>query len=479
MNPTRGLLLVTVAALPVLAGCSGGAGSSSGPSAWDARIQPIVDAVQQDRGLTFVHPVKVNYLSTAAFEKLVGQGDAPSASDRAALQQQASELRALGLASGPLDLANLETKADQVDTVGYYDTDTKQIYVEGTALTPYVRVTVAHELTHVLQDQRLNLAKLDNLPDDQQTAVSALVEGDAVTVENDYESSLSSADQKLYDQESSAINSGSSGNSGNSGNSGAGNSGSAGGGEPDFLADAASFPYDFGPPFVDALLASGGNARLNAAFDQPPTVEADVVDPSRYLAHIRAVSVAVPPLPAGAKRLQPPAAFGQVSMAEVLGTRLGYAAWGDVAGWSGDTSVLYGIGNQTCVVISTAFDSAASASRFESGARQWVSSLPATSDASVTSTGTTVSITACDPGSQAAVAPPLTPGVYDVLVARADLIDQLLNGPVTSAARAECMADAAVAKLGPAAAVAWDQSDSGAPSDSDVQQAEKSASCPA
>ena len=475
MNLRRAVLALSGALVPLLASCGGGGqGPRVDPSSWDPRIQSIVDAVQQDRGLQFSHPVKVNFLSSGAFQKLVGQGDAPSASDRVALQQQAAELRALGLASGQLDLATLETKADQVDTVGYYDTDTKQIYVDGDQLTPYVRVTVAHELTHVLQDQRLNLARLDNLPDDQQTSISALVEGDAVTVENDYESALSSADQKLYDQEATAISQqGSSGTSGSSGNSG------SGGGEPGFLADAASFPYDFGPTFVDALLAAGGNSRLDNAFSQPPTEEAEIVDPSRYLAHVPPTAVAVPALPAGAKRLQPPATFGQLSMAEVLGTRLGYAAWTDVSGWSGDSSLLYDVGGRTCVVIDTALDGKAGADRFETGARQWTASLPAASSASVDRSGTKVSIRACDPGSKATVAPPETPAVYDVMVARADMIDQLLNGPVSSARRAECMADAAVGKLGPAAAVAWDQSESGAPSDSQVQAAENGTSCPA
>ena len=427
---------------------------------WDPQVAAIARFVENDRGLSFEHPVPVHFLSTAQFRAQIGAGDQLSSSDRAALEQQVSELRALGLAHGPVNLADLETKADQADTVGYYDSDTKQLYVEGTTLTPYVRVTVAHELTHALQDQRLGLSRLDGLPDDEQAAISALVEGDATTVEQDYRSHLTRSEEAAYEAEESSIGGGSSPDL------------------PEAVADSNDFPYDFGPAFVDSLLAAGGNGQVDAAFARPPTAEAQIVNPSRYLAHTPTARVAPPAVSPGGRRLQPPAAFGQVSMAETLGASIGWAAWAAVQGWQGDSAVLYQAAGRTCVAIGTLLDSPVSSSAFLQAARQWATGLPG---ATVTAAGNTVEIRSCDPGPQATIAQPASPTVHDVLVARADLIDAVMPGDVTSAARAECTADATIKALGTTRAVAYDQTLSGAPSDTEVQALEHAAekTCPA
>jgi hypothetical protein len=420
---------------------------------WDPRILPIARFVEKDRGLTFTRAVAAEFLSPSEFRARIAAGDRPSASDRAALAQQVSELRALGLAHGAIDLAQLETQADQSAVVGYYDTNTKRLYVEGSQLTPYVRVTLAHELTHALQDQHLGLGRLDNLPDDEQPAVSALIEGDATTVQDDYRATLTPAEERSYEA-----------------------AGASGGnppaGLPEPVADATSFPYDFGPSFVDALLAAGGNDELNAAFSRPPTTEAEIADPSRYVAHQRDVQVPSPNLPTGARRLQPPAAFGQVSLAETLGARLGYQAWAAVQGWAGDSSVLYQLSRRTCVAIDVALSGPVSTDRFESAARQWAQGM---SGRLVTRSGNAVAITACDPGPGAGGAPPSTPTVHDVLVTRADLIDALLNGDVSFASTAECGADRTISVLGTAAAVAYDQGAPGGPTDNRVHAIERAA----
>ena len=45
-------------------------------------------------------------------------------------------------------------------TLAYYDPSGEQVFVRGTELTPAVRVTLAHELAHVLQDQHFDLERL-------------------------------------------------------------------------------------------------------------------------------------------------------------------------------------------------------------------------------------------------------------------------------------------------------------------------------
>lgn len=451
-------IAITAAAI-VAAGC--GAGQQRAGH-WDSRILPIAQFVQKDRELTFIHPVPVVFLSPAAFRARIAKGDVLSPADKAKLDDELAELRALGLAQGSPDLEGLQSQEDQSSTVGYYDTETKRLYVEGTELTPYVRVTVAHELTHALQDQRLELSKLDNRPDDQQTAISALVEGDATVVEDDYRSSFSPREEQSYESEENA----------------AGASPPAD--YPEVLADADSFPYDFGPTFVDALVADGGNDEVNRAFASPPTAEAEIVDPALYIQGWSPTKVPAPVIPAGAHAVEPPASFGQLSMAETLGARLGYGAWADVQGWAGDSSVGYREGGRICVAVDTAFSSPSAAAKFDSAARGWAADL---SSASVTSDGNTVDIVACDPGASSpgpTGAQPAGPGVYDALVARADLMDSLLTSDVNSATQAECIADNMIGQIGVAGAVAYDQGDSGAPSDSQINAAKSTGrnACP-
>ena len=63
-----------------------------------------------------------------------------------------------------------------------------------------VRVTLVHELTHALQDQHFDLTKLDRGVETsgEDFALTALVEGDATSVEDDYLFSLPDDEQDAY-----------------------------------------------------------------------------------------------------------------------------------------------------------------------------------------------------------------------------------------------------------------------------------------
>lgn len=399
------------------------AAAGPGDDGWDHRVAAIARFVAGDRGLTFAHAVPVVFLDRAQFQRQLGGGGGSAA----------GAAEALGLPGPP-------SGGDGSDTVGFYDPDRRAVYVLGRTMTPFVRVTVAHELTHVLQDQRLGLARLDALPDSDQDAVSALVEGDAVAVEQDYENTLSSSDRRLYDQE-------------------------AGGGVTGgttAAADAAGFPYDFGPVFVDALLAVGGNGRVDRAFRRPPTTQAEILDPSLYLAGTYQLAVAPPPVPAGAAADGPATVLGQATLTEALGQTLGYTeAWTAASGWAGDSEVTYRAGAATCAEVAVTAVSVAAADRLQAAGQRWAQTVVDGSARRMSPTG--VVLSSC--GAQAGVRP-AAPDAYDVLVARADLIDRQLTGQSPpAAARAECEADHVVSVLGPAATVAWDQQARGAPTE--------------
>jgi hypothetical protein len=405
----------------------------SGPSpTWDPRVLGIVHFDEQHRGLTFKQPVKVEFLGSAQFNKEVSVPQPTSKADRAAESLAVRELRALGLVHGNPNLAASENSLNQSDVVGLYVDDKKTVFVRGTALTPYVRITLAHELTHALQDQYFDLTKLrTGAAGGDDTAVTALIEGDAVRDQTLYEASLSTADQQTYQNEQNQVQ----GTAAQTAN------------VPEILSDMQEFPYAFGPTYVDALVAKGGTAAIDRAFRDPPVSEAQITDPEQYPVGWKPVHVATPALRAGERRLDKPGPFGQVSLFEVLGSRLGYdQAWTAVQGWQGDNSAPYRDHGRTCMAIDVAMVGTTPAATLADAARAWSRSIPG---ATVAQDGKTVDIRACDPGAAAPGPPTITPSAFDVLSARSGIIDDLMTGNKVDFAMGKCIADKVLVGVGP------------------------------
>ncbi|HEX9529865.1 MAG TPA: hypothetical protein VF954_01910, partial [Acidimicrobiales bacterium] len=139
---------------------------------------------------------------------------------------------------------------------------------------------------------------------------------------------------------------------------------------------------------------------------------------------------------------------GMEAMMEVLGQRLGYsAAWSALQGWKGDDGVVYRSSGHVCVAIGTALDSTAAADRLESAARAWAATLPG---AAVTRRGLTVEIRSCDPGTSFRGPAPAAPAPFDVLSARSELLDQVVQVGDLPVPEGVCRVDSIIAQLGPA-----------------------------
>jgi hypothetical protein len=310
------------------------------------------------------------------------------------------------------------------DVVGLYvDTD-KTVYVKGDQLTPFVKVTLAHELTHALQDQYFNLGKIKGGSADDEEAVTALIEGDAVRVQNAYARSLPADQQQSYLQEEQQGSSQAS-------------TGNTSAGVPGFLTDQAQFPYDLGPTFVAALLQQGGNTKVDEAFRHPPTLDASIVNPQSFQAGTPAPSVKAPPLPSGAKAIMPPSGFGQVTLLEMLGDQIGFdAAWGAVQGWAVDSFVPYTEQGHVCVNLAVLDGSASGAATLQSAGELWAAHVPG---ATVASSGRIVDFHSCDPGP--AWRPVRQSDPYQALATRALVIADLVTNAHFDASRAACTTD--------------------------------------
>jgi hypothetical protein len=427
---------VVLVVLIVLGGVLVAVVVSSGPSyptKWNPRVLSIVHFVEHERGLTFVHPVKVEFLDRAQFNKAVSVPQPDSSSDRASETQELQELRALGLVHGNVNLAQSENTLQQSDVVGLYVSSKKTVFVRGSTLTPFVRVTMAHELTHALQDQHFDLTTLRENAAGDGSAVTALIEGDAVRVQNAYEQTMSVADQHAYEKASDQFD---------------GNSSSQTSNVPAFLGDTLEYPYAFGPTFIDNLVAQGGTKDIDNAFRHPPVAQAQIIDPVAYPIGWKPDKVPTPSIPHGDHVTDPASPFGQLTLFEVLGSRLGFApAWSAVQGWQGDTSVAYRDHGKTCDAIAVRMRTTTRASALAGAAHQWAATgVP---QAAIDQNGRQITIRSCDPGPNASKLPNIKPAAFDVLAARAQLIDGLMTEGHVGFALGACVSDEVLQKLGP------------------------------
>jgi hypothetical protein len=395
---------------------------------WDSRVAPLVSFVEKARGLRFKHVVPVSFLDDASFNKEVAPPPAETAKDKQDLAQFAGELRALGLLRGAVDLKAAYADLLSSSVIGLYVPDKQAVFVRGKQLTPAVRVTLAHELTHVLQDQYFDLTKMkDDAPGGDTTAVTALIEGDAVRIEEAYRDKLSAGDLTSYQDEQLK---------------GFRQARDSTTHVPAVMRDFLGFSYVFGPVLLDSLTAKDGNAEVDRAFRHPPTSEAQVLDPVAYPYAKDPVAVPTPTLPAGAMKVDDSGPFGQVFLFEVLSSHAGYErALAAVQGWRGDSYVGYRRGTTGCVAADVRMADPAAARRLDTAAHGWATRVPG---ATVRTVGTTVSLRSCDPGSRGSALLRQTPSAFDVLVVRTQIVHELTRSGATYQV-GRCVADAVLA----------------------------------
>jgi hypothetical protein len=437
-------LPLAVAILGVLAGGvvtaatrSGSSSPVSYASSWDPRIADIAHFVERKRNLDFIHPVKADFLDDTAFNRKVTNDQTPTAKQRAGMDTFVSTLRALGLVNGPLDLQQASNKMAQQEILGLYSPKSKRIYVRGAQLTPDARETLAHELTHALQDQHFPLTKYDDEPSGVTTAYRALFEADAVRVQRAYADTLPDADKRALDQtHSQQVRQGKSG----------------GADVPDVLTDLLSFPYVFGPTFVLALERQGGNEAIDRAFRKPPVSEAQIVDPQSYLSGGGVTKVPPPYLAPNQSKVDHADDFGQVSLVMVFGQRLEYAkVWPAVQGWAGDQYVTYREAGRLCVAIDAALRSPADADRFSAATNAWAGTMPAATSTRLSPTA--VELRSCDPGNAGPPQKVPRPRAFEVLALRSQIIAEGEKGGAALRV-STCMSDRVLADVGAAALLA-------------------------
>jgi hypothetical protein len=408
--------------------------STTVPAAWDPRIQPIADQVAQLRGLAFAHPVTAVFLDDAAFEKQIVIDQALTKAERQQLARDQSTLRAFGLITPDVNLREQVESLDASGAAAYYDPKTKKITVKGTNLDdPATRATVAHELTHALQDQHFDLLKLDKAATTTthgSSALHMLAEGDAVRIQDAYVKTMSDADQATYEARRAELGRQSLAEI-------------AAKGISESLQFDFQAPYALGPSALEALVAKEQGTAVDGLFANPPVADAVFVSPSALVEHRTFQSVAPPALAAGEKRLGKPDMVGALTLFQLLASRIDNAtALSAADAWDGDSMVMFTAKGKTCVRTTFAGRGPEGTATITNALNQWVPQMPAGA-AAVSGTPDQVTLTACDAGS--AVTPVANkPNASIAFVANRDGFFELFvkNGDTDQVA--QCTADTIV-----------------------------------
>ncbi len=283
-------------------------------------------------------------------------------------QRRADEevLKLLGLLEPDVDLRGVSASIFGEGVAGYYDPRNGRLrVVEGaqTANRVLNEITLAHELTHALEDQRLGLDLEETSgSDDRALAYLGLVEGSATAVMFTYAEQHFSAEQTLGGLLSSL--------------------GQDTGDLPPFIEAQLVFPYIQGMEFVQRLHEAGGWGVVNAAYRfRPPASSEQVIHPDKYLQVEQPERVTVDARAAlgdGWRRLAA-GTWGEWATGELLANP-------DAAeGWGGDRYELWQRGSGECaapcrdrdaLVMRWRWDTRADAERFEEALREWLADQP-------------------------------------------------------------------------------------------------------
>lgn len=383
-------------------------GDDDYPTRWHPRVRKFVEFVEEERGLKFRHPIAVEFLSDKSFGKSfkVSPNAQTDEEDPESDERTVELLRALGLVDEDFKLSEVVDQIGNEAVLGFYEFETRRIKVRGTRLSPEVRATLVHELTHALQAQHFSLAPLeDESRSTEQLAFTTLLEGDANRVENAYVNGFSEDefDQYSLEQESSGEEADLSG-------------------IPTVFTTILGLPYSTGDLFIEILKMNGGDRRIDRAFRSPPKADEHILDPYTYLRGDKPESVALPKLRSGEQRVEEEddESFGAVTWLFMLGERIdANLAVRAADGWGGDSSIVFTketpdtgttgtTGNTgetgddgnpqrtTCVRAGFRGETRRDTAEMLEALRVWKETMPV--DTIEINEGRVITLTACDPG---------------------------------------------------------------------------------
>jgi hypothetical protein len=327
-------------------------------------LATIAHQVEQARGHDFVTPPKAEAISPQEMDRRI-QESFEAYYPKDLYDRRTFAWRTLGVIPPDADLYEALRAFLTGDVIGFYDPETGELVYQGSGDMGFAeRLTLAHELTHALDDQIFDLKRLDALinrcQDERVLAALGLVEGSA-----QYFSAASVAqnpDISLSDLLGSLLQ--------------AASSGSPPPGVPPFLYALETWPYTTGMSFVGTLAGAGGTDAVDGAFERLPASTEQVMHPAAYPSD-RPTPVAIPDL---TDALGPSwgdldaMTIGEEWLREMLALRLDDSTSDEAAaGWDGGAYRAFTDGSDVVVVLRTAWDTQQDAEAFAGALESWSS----------------------------------------------------------------------------------------------------------
>jgi hypothetical protein len=325
-------------------------------------LAQIADQVETARGHTFTTPPKAEGITDQEMDRRLTESFR-AYYPKDLYDRRTFAWRTIGVIPPDADLHEAYRTFLTGEVVGFYDPETGELVYLGSGDLGFTeRLTLAHELTHALDDQTFDLTRLDALvgacQDERAAAALGLIEGSA-----QYFSAASATENPdvglsdLIDAIAEAA---------------AG--GSAPEGVPPFLYAISIWPYTDGMSYVGTLAGTGGTAAVDRAFERFPVSTEQVIHPDRYPSD-RPTAVDVPDvtgaLGAGWGDLDA-MTIGEEWLRAMLALHLdGGVADDAAAGWDGGVYRAFTDGTDVVVALRADWDSTEDAAAFASALEDW------------------------------------------------------------------------------------------------------------
>jgi hypothetical protein len=324
-----------------------------------ARIEREVSTVSH---LKYTRPVPVKLVTPQRMSTSVErQTRAQLPFDQ--LSRRSLAWQTIGVIPVGTSLARQELRFLGQQVLGHYDPSSGALVVSSSgAMGGEEKLTLAHELTHAIDDQNFGLARLQ-LPaqrclDDSAAAALSVAEGSAMY----FSFQVALRYFSLADRMSllgSALQA------------------PAPKGIVPFVVAQEEFPYTAGMQYVTDLVQQGGTALVDGAIQNPPTSTAQIMEPQRWVSGgARPEKVQIPDL---SSRLGPGWSnldvqqVGQEWLSQMLALRLPQStATGVTSPWRGGTYRAWSDGSKVAVTMATTWSSPAAAQAFAGVLQGWV-----------------------------------------------------------------------------------------------------------
>lgn len=324
-------------------------------------IAEVMDQLEQIRGFDFSQRVVAEPVTQAeigqGYTKYLDQAFPEEFYARRSLAWQT-----IGVIPSGTSIRDALLEYGNTQVIGYYDTVTGELkFIGEQDPSPLERITLAHELTHAIDDQRFGLERIDQLGaqcrDEEVEASTGLIEGNAtyfmyrwaqafLTPEEQVQMATEAVAQQPPPSDI-----------------------------PPFIDATQLWPYTAGLRFVTWLDGTGGLDAVDAAFEHPPVTTEQVMHPERYPNDLPVpvdVPDLAPELGAGWSDLDVQA-VGEMWLDQALRLRLEQdESDAAAAGWDGGIYRAWSQGDRVAVVLATTWDSQRDAEEFAGAMSDWI-----------------------------------------------------------------------------------------------------------